>query len=164
MDEEAHALGKALWTDADFELMGWHDATIHAIAFEWSDDQAALLIDLDYIVHWIKPQPPSQAFSFLVAPATLVFENVWSLDGDLSAQRTLLEIADLHRLEAETDRQRNAMVSPWRIEGQNFELRFFAAGFHQHFRTVPRPSASQRLSADERGGISFAQPTTFTCP
>lgn len=30
MDREAQALGKALWTDADFELMGWHDATIHA--------------------------------------------------------------------------------------------------------------------------------------
>jgi hypothetical protein len=144
--------------------MGWHDASVHAIAFEESDDRAALLLDLDYIVRWIEPQPPSQYFSFLVAPATLVFENVWSLNGDVSAQRTLLEIADLHRLEAETDRQRNAGVSRWRVEGQEFELRFFATGFHQHFRALPRQSASQRLSSDERGGISFAQPTAFASP
>jgi hypothetical protein len=164
MNDEAHALGKALWTDADFDVMGWHDATIHAIAFEETDDRAALLLDLDYVVRWIEPQPPSPGFSFLVAPATLVFENVWSLDGDVNAQRTLLGITDLHRLEAETDRQRNAGVRPWRIEGQDFEWRFFAAGFHQHFRGVPCRSASQRLSTDERGGISFAQPTAFTYP
>lgn len=58
------------------ELMWWHDATVHALAFEESDDQAALLINLDYIVRWIEPQPPSRNSSFLVAPATLVFENV----------------------------------------------------------------------------------------
>jgi hypothetical protein len=73
MNEEAHSLEKALWSDADFDVMGWHDATVHAIAFEESDDRAALLIDLDYIVRWIEPQPLSRSFSFLVAPATLVF-------------------------------------------------------------------------------------------
>ncbi len=68
MDEEALAVEKAVWTDADFDRMGWHDATVHALAFEESDDQASLLIDLDYIVRWIEPQPPSRYFSFLVAP------------------------------------------------------------------------------------------------
>jgi hypothetical protein len=164
MNEEAQSLEKALWTDADFDVMGWHDATVHALAFEETDDRAALLFDLDYIVRWLEPRPPSQYFSFFVAPATLVFENVWSLSGDVSAQRTLLEIADVHRLEAETDRQRAAGVSRWRIEGQDFELRFFAAGFHQHLRALPRQSASQRLSLDERGGVSFAQPTAFPGP
>ena len=164
MNEEAHSLEKAVWTDADFDVMGWHDATVHGIAFEESDDRSALLIDLDYVVRWIEPEPPSKYFSFLVAPATLVFENVWSLNGDVSAPRTLLEIADVHRLEAETDRQQNAGVRRWRIEGQGFELRFLAAGFHQHFRALPRRSRSQRLSPDQRGGISFAQPTVFPSP
>ena len=28
------AVSKALWTDADFETMGWHDNAVHAIALE----------------------------------------------------------------------------------------------------------------------------------
>lgn len=95
------SLDKALWTDADFALMGWHDATVHAIAFNADDDHAELVLDVDYIVRWIDPQPPSKYFSFLVAPATLVFENVWSLEGNVRAHHTTLETADLHRLEPE---------------------------------------------------------------
>jgi hypothetical protein len=155
------ALEKAVWTHADFETMGWHDATVHAIAFEEDNDQAELLVDLDYIVRWIDPQPPSKYFTFLVAPATLVFENVWSLEGELGAQRTLLEIDGIHRRDVENERQFNAGVRPWTIEGHDFELSFLASGFRQHFRARPFKTSSQRLDLGERGGISFAQPSDF---
>ena len=46
-------LEKAVWTDGDFDRMGWHDARVHAIAFHEDEDNAELLLDLDYIVRWI---------------------------------------------------------------------------------------------------------------
>jgi hypothetical protein len=93
MSEEQ--LEKAVWTDADFVTMGWHDATVHAIAFHEDEQNAELLLDLDYIVRWIDPEPPAEHLTFLVAPATLVFENVWGLDGELgAAERTLLQTSE----------------------------------------------------------------------
>jgi hypothetical protein len=91
-----------------------------------------------------------------------VFENVWSLEGDLGAQRTLLEINNILRREPENERHRNAGVQPWTIEGIYFEeLGFLASGFRQHFRARPIETASQRLGLGERGGISFDQPAEF---
>jgi len=44
---------KALWTDADFVVMGWHDNAVHAIALEPApEDPGCLLLDIDYIVQW----------------------------------------------------------------------------------------------------------------
>jgi hypothetical protein len=87
MSEEQ--LEKAVWTAADFDRMDWHDARVHAITFHEVEQDAELLLDLDYIVRWIDPEPPAEYFSFLVAPATLVFENVWCLEGELgAAERT----------------------------------------------------------------------------
>ena len=84
--------------------MGWHDACVHAVAVE-DDGRSRLLLDLDYIVNWVKPQPPETSWRFSVAPATLVFENVWDLEGDIAAasgmaQRVLLLI-DVVRREAD---------------------------------------------------------------
>jgi hypothetical protein len=155
------ALEKAIWTQSDFDTMGWHDATVHAIAFHEDAADAELLLDIDYIVRWIGPEPPAEHFTFLVAPATIVFENVWTLEGELGAQRTLLQIQDIHRRAPQHDWDRNAGVHPWTIEGHDFELGFLASGFRQHFRARPVKSASQRLDLGERGGISFEQPSTF---
>jgi hypothetical protein len=68
-------LDRAVWTDADFETMGWHDNAVHAISFA-DDESSRLLLDLDYILRWLQPEPPKKNFSFLIAPATLIFENV----------------------------------------------------------------------------------------
>ena len=146
------ALEKAVWTDGDFDRMRWHDATVHAIAFHEDDQDAELLLDIDYIVRWIDPEPPAEHFTFLVAPATLVFENVWYLDGELgTASRTLLQILDIHRHEPENDRQREMGLRSWVIEwSQGHELTFLASGFRQHFRAHPMKSAFQRLDLGER--------------
>jgi hypothetical protein len=160
-DAAFDSLEKAVWTDADFDIMGWHDATVHAIGFDDEDDRSLLMLDLDYIVRWIDPQPPSQNYTFFVAPATLVFEDVSHLAGDMRPYGVELDIDDLHRVEAEDDRQRAAGVCPWHIEGHDFDMTFLASGFRQHFRARPRHTDGQTLSADARGEISFAQPTDF---
>jgi len=46
-------VGKTVWTDADFETMGWHDNAVHAIAVEPAPPHpGSLLLDIDYIVEW----------------------------------------------------------------------------------------------------------------
>src|SRR5687768_4950848 len=71
-------LEKDIWSDADFDRMGWHDATIHA--FTPFPDDWELAFDIDYIVKWVDPEPPSPYFSFWVAPATLVFRDVSDIE------------------------------------------------------------------------------------
>src|SRR5947209_5626308 len=70
---ESGALDRVVWTQEDFDAMSWHDATVHGIGFDEDELWAErLLLDLDYIVSWVKPTPPDEHYSFLVAPATLV--------------------------------------------------------------------------------------------
>jgi hypothetical protein len=155
-------LSKPVWTDADFEQMGWHDATVHAIAFQSDDeDQAELLIDLDYIVAWVDPVPPDPYFTFMVSPATLVFENVWSMEGDIEAERTRVQIEAIERHNPERDAQRKAGLHRWLITGEDLGLDFFATGFRQHFRARPIATPFQWLTLEKRDGFSFARPTKF---
>ena len=160
----AMTLERCVWTDADFEAMGWHDSCVHAVAVE-DDGWSRLLLDLDYIVGIVRPEPPETALRFSVAPATLVFENVWDLEGDVAAasgmaQRVLLLIDVVRRdrdvmSEVRSGRKERWMsgmagghdfskgppetgsLYRWEIAGHNFALRFLADGFHQHFRGRP---------------------------
>jgi hypothetical protein len=147
-------LSKSVWSDADFAEMGWHDATIHGLSVDAARELPRLLLDLDYIVRWVQPAPPSTYFSFWVSPATLVFEDVWDLEGELDFTGTVpdLEIADVHRLAPEGDRQDLPL---WHIEGHAFDLRFRASGYRQYFRRSPTLVPRQALSRADRGGCTF---------
>jgi hypothetical protein len=149
---ESSGLEKYTWTDADFDVMGWHDSRVHAISVgEREDDRVPrLLLDLDYIVKWVDPVRPASHFSFWIAPVTLVFEEAWDIEGDLAPAGNLLEIADLHRLDCPDGQL-------WHIEGQNFDLRVRSAGYTQYFRTEPQHVAHQILTIAQRGGLSFAE-------
>jgi hypothetical protein len=51
-------VAKTIWTDADFDAMGWHDNAVHAIALEpVPSDPGRLLLDIDYILEWVPPLP-----------------------------------------------------------------------------------------------------------
>jgi hypothetical protein len=53
-------LAEAIWTDADFDRMAWHDYAVHAIAVEPAPPQPGrLLVDLDYLVDWVRATPVS---------------------------------------------------------------------------------------------------------
>jgi hypothetical protein len=45
----------------------------------------------------------------------------------------------------------------WTIEGDRFTMSLSAAGFTQYLRRAPLHLPRQRLSAQERGGLSFGQ-------
>jgi hypothetical protein len=102
---------------------------------------------------------PDEYFTFLVAPATLVFHDVLDLEGEFEGFMQRFEIDTIKRGEADEDRYRK-----WSIEAVGpgaLSATFFATGFHQYFRAAPIHSKSQYLKMDERGGLSFARPQTF---
>jgi hypothetical protein len=149
-------LTKSVWSDADFEEMGWHDATIHGLSAQVTEGASRLLLDLDYIVRWVQPVPPAVHFSFWVAPATLVFRDVWDLEGDLdfTGSPLALEVADIHRRTVD-GRQRYGPL--WHIDGHAFGLRFHASGYRQYIRQAPILQSGQVLPRAERGDCSFAE-------
>jgi hypothetical protein len=150
-------LAKATWTDADFPEMGWHDCRVHAISIGEHDDgrlpPARLLLDIDYIVRWVKPEQDKGRFTFWIAPATLVFELAWNITGQLGPLHDVMEIADIHRL----DPPDSSPEPLWHIEGQNFDLQVRAPGYTQHLRMPPRRVSRQILTSAERGEVSFAE-------
>ncbi len=148
-------LEQVVWSDEDFERMSWHDVTIHAMAFVDEESAAELVVDLDYLVEWFEPTPPSVSYGFSIAPATLVFESVSELTGTLEpSAATRLEINAVERSELEPDGRRRLLIL-----GHTFEISFAAAGFRQHFRDRPTRTGGQRLTLEQRGGSSFARPT-----
>ena len=70
---------KWLWTDADFEQMGWHDVHIHGFAF----GAYTLTFDIDYTFRWVDPAPGETYYRFWLSPATLVFDDVSDVQLDL---------------------------------------------------------------------------------
>src|SRR5262245_9689225 len=74
-----YAPEKWIWTDADFDQMGWHDVVIHSLAF----DAYTLSLDIDYMFRWVDPAPGETYYRFWLSPATLVFDNVSDLRIDL---------------------------------------------------------------------------------
>jgi hypothetical protein len=154
---EPYLLEKALWTEADFELMGWHDAFVHALAFS---DPFEFALDIDYIFKWVLGKDGH--YSFWIAPATLVFWNVSELSIQLEPGNGT-EILDLMRESA--GRPRNADYIgrdeewKWTIECTSGDIEFRAAGYRQFIRHYPILTRQQALTLDLRGGHSFARPT-----
>src|SRR5687768_16247891 len=76
-----YEIEKWVWSQEDFDLMGWHDVTVHAFAL--LPERFEFLLDIDYILKWEEPEPPDRYYTFWVSPATLVFEGVQNIKVDL---------------------------------------------------------------------------------
>lgn len=144
-----HGLTKSIWTNDDFDVMGWHDARLHA--FTVLPDSLELVMDLDYITRWVHPVPPETNFSFWVAPATLVLHDVRNISAGF--EMTIVEdveILDLNRVPA-------AAGGGWRwvFDLRCGEIALDASGYTQYFRHEPVFTTQQHLEWVARGGISF---------
>ncbi|MCT4174833.1 hypothetical protein HZP56_17895, partial [Elizabethkingia anophelis] len=86
---------KDIWTDMDFEQMGWHDNYIHAIVFP--NENQKLVLDIDYIFKWVLNET-STLYDFWVSPSNLIFMDVLNLKINLDFQNTVgLGIQDINR-------------------------------------------------------------------
>lgn len=154
---DEYEMEKWIWTDADFELMGWHDSQIYAFAF--LSETYEFVLDIDYILRWVQPAPGETYFKFWVAPATLVFENAYDIKFDLDTQNGVgVEIQDIHRQNPKVlEAGELAGTNEWRwvIEAQEGEISLDATGFKQYFRKKPFFQQEQALEMGVRNGISF---------
>ena len=147
---------KWVWTENDFEEMGWHDCQVHAIAFD--PDAAELLFDLDYILKWVNPQLSEKHYSFWSAPATLVFSDIASLKVNLEPFPAF-ELDGIFREKPEDSEavgnQTTSAAWLWTLNFFNGRITFNSAGFQQYIRKQPIFNTTQRLTLEQRGGRSF---------
>jgi len=129
---EAYDLEKPVWSDEDFEIMGWHDATVWGMvqnAEEWE-----FLFDLDYIFKWVKPEGDETYFTFWVAPVTMVFENARDIKVHLESPQGHIEIADLHREELKDSPNGKSISYLYRFECHDGDISLRAIGFNMFVR------------------------------
>lgn len=156
MNAENYELDKWLWTELDFEEMGWHDVRIHAVAF--LPEVFELVLDIDYIFRWINPGAAETRFKFWVAPATLVFENVNDLKIDLEPNGGI-ELQGIERSEPQKPRNIDYIEHDieylWTLEAHSGEISLRSVGYKQYIRRTPIIATSPALDIEARGGLSF---------
>lgn len=138
-------LEKWIWTEQDFDVMGWHDATVYGLQLEQN-----LALDIDYIFEWNPPEMEGLPFTFWVAPCTLIFERPTELSFELTGtfNATCLEIADIERIAI-------GQTFRWTIDTHQGDIAFNANTFRQIVRREPCFQFGQTIPYDERGGFSF---------
>ena len=152
-------LEKYIWTDKDFNIMDWHDVTVHAIAITPKDDCYERQLNIDYIFEWIQPREVSGAYSFRISPATLVFENVWDIKSNITTRINVLENINMLEVIADdiSNDKSNIGMKSWKIVLNQGAIEFIGSGFKQYIRNKPILSESIWLDDEERNGISFSR-------
>ncbi|MFI0792733.1 hypothetical protein ACH4OY_08540 [Micromonospora rubida] len=90
-----------------------------------------LHLDLDYIVRLVE-SGSVRGIEFWVAPATLIFDNVWDIVGSLRSVCMPLELRSLRR-EPNWRVEENC----WHLEGRDMDLRFQASRYTLYVRKTP---------------------------
>ncbi|MDX2048443.1 MAG: hypothetical protein SFU87_16775 [Chitinophagaceae bacterium] len=143
-------LEKSIWTDADFDKMGWHDNHIYRIRL--TED---LELDIDYIFKWNQPDIDGLPYTFWVAPATLVFKSIRNLSFEFGTGfEGSFEIEDIERGDK----------NHWTIITRQGDVQFTSEGFEQFIRQVPSFQFGQRISYTERYGYSLDRVTNQENP
>jgi hypothetical protein len=146
---ENYTLEKWIWTEADFDNMGWHDASIYGMKLN-SD----LYFDIDYIFKWNQPEVAYFRFTFYVAPCTLIFKDIQEVSFELiqPLYGNRMEIEDI-KLEVIHGKHYYTIIT------QLGHISFSASGYTQTVRMYPSFQLEQTIAFDERGGISFLTTT-----
>ena len=147
------SLEKTVWTHEDFEVMGWHDATIWSMHANVDDFE--FLIDLDYIFEWIHPQENETYFKFRVVPVTMVFEFMHSVNFDIESAHGEFEVQDLFMENPTPTPDGKSTSYTFRFECQEGEISLKSTGFKMYVREEPKLMSQQRFGLIERGGINF---------
>ena len=145
-----YELEKRIWTDTDFDKMGWHDNHIYKIRL--TED---LEMDIDYILKWNQPDLNGLPFTFWIAPATLVFKNIKNLAFEFGIG--LENCFEIEEIEREDDNQ-------WIIITRQGDIRFTSTGYEQCIRQEPSFQFGQTISYIERYGYSLDRVTNQENP
>lgn len=135
------------WTDADFELLSWHDCTIHSVGIDQDGEyQSDLLIDLDFLLEWLTASDGT--FQFRVSPALLRFHNVDKLVIHMLLDyKEPIQISEVTRCRRDDPGYINYH---WAIKlhtypGREKQIEFDATGFSQELTAQPVVTGHQSL-------------------
>lgn len=143
-----YELEKRIWTEADFNQMGWHDSTIYKMGL--SQD---LAFDLDYILQWNHPEMEGLPFTFWIAPSTLVFKQPRNITFELNISTGEgVEIDDV-AMEPTPDGLK------WTIVTHQGDIEFYSEGYIQYIRQDPFFEFRQSISCEERYGYHLDRTT-----
>jgi len=146
---------KLIYTEEDFEDMDWHDVYIHGMGFDSKNFE--LFLDVDYIFKWIK-KPRAKYYSFIIAPATVVFRNVWDYTCDFISNINLT-IMSIDRINPRVPNNHEYIKDKtewrWEIELLEGEIKFNSTGYKLYTRQQPEIKRQQHYTLQERNGISF---------
>jgi hypothetical protein len=144
----------------DFDKIEWHDCKIYGFVFD--DVTYQFYIDIDFIVEWIEPINENEGFKFRIAPATLVFKNVWDVVFEIETNLSL-DIDNVSMVNPHYPKNNEILPEifeyDWTLTLQQGEISFKSIGFELYMRKSPELRPLQSLGLNERGGISFSTKT-----
>jgi hypothetical protein len=154
---DSHKISKSLCTDADYDIMGWHDCLIYAMSTGINNE---LILDIDYIWLWVDNKNEKRQFQFWISPCTLAFENVYDLSIDLDISVPFeIRIDSISRCNPQKCKNAEFVNKDiefdWIIETQQGEISFKSIGYKQYSRQIPRLLDKQEIGIEDRHGISF---------
>jgi hypothetical protein len=132
---------KNMWTDFEFDDLGWHDCRLYSIQFP--DENFKLSFDIDYIFQW---EAVNDEFKFWVSPCDLIFSDVSELKVELNYKNSmLLFISEVRRSSSRLSPNGKMIIWDYLIECDHGKITFSATGFQQNVRYQPVLSESQDL-------------------
>jgi hypothetical protein len=141
------------WTHENFEDMSWHDNHVHSFGVVEGSLGGTLILDLDYIVEWLKN---GDAFQFKIIPSILSFFEVAGLHIQLDYHRpdAALGPFSMDRIIRTSEKRERYTATLWQIpfNWPDGHISFEASGFSQVGRGAPVLTNRQRLLASERAG------------
>lgn len=144
------------WTEQDFDELCWHDCHVHAIGIaEAAHGRATLTLDIDFITEW--EQPGDGTLAFQVAPATLVFFDVFEFSFSVDYTGVAVAPFSMHGIE----RTLRTNEAGYRDYLYSIEIdypprgfiRFSGERFRQVLRASPTRSTSQSLEPAARAPL-----------
>jgi hypothetical protein len=141
------------WTDAQFAEMSWHDNHVHGLRIvEGEHGSGKLVLDLDYILEWLRAD--EAGFSFKMVPATLTFLGVTDLRLALNyaASSAAMVPFSIHRIGRRSEVRERYTAQCWTIEinWPTGEIAFEASGYEQKAWGKVKVSSQQHLLSHER--------------
>ena len=133
---------KKIWTDNDFDEMGWHDSRLYQLKFP--DEDCNFILYIDYIFEWVKYK---DRYKFWVSPCEMVFKNVIDLNLNLLFENSIGIDIDLIKRE-EMGLTPNGKMTDWKyqIETDRGRIEFTSTGFEMNLISQPILSKSQSIN------------------
>ena len=147
---------KHVYNTIDFDHLDWHDCKIHGLAFD--EATFKFYLDIDFIIEWFNPLTEEEGYKFIIAPATLIFNNVWNLEFDIDTNLSL-DIDSIVMQNPHPPKNKDFLSEiqeyDWILILQQGEITFNSIGFELYIRKSPEIRQEQSFGWNERGGISL---------